>query len=99
MRFVIVIIFCAYTFTVNAQSLRVINTAPNDVLNMREYPTTQSRVVGVVPPDGRGMVPSGETRGAWVFVRYRNVEGWVSSRFVAPDLPPPSRGRVIEPGE
>lgn len=59
------------------QTLRVIDTAPNDVLNVREYPTAGARIVGVIPPDGRGLVPSGERTGNWVFVRYRKVEGWV----------------------
>jgi uncharacterized protein YgiM (DUF1202 family) len=79
-------------------TLRVIDTAPNDVLNVRELPTTDSRIVGVIPPDGRGIVPSGERNGNWVFVRYRKVEGWVSSRFVYPEAPPVRRGRNLDEG-
>lgn len=80
-----------------AQStLRVVDTAPNDVLNVREFPTSNARIVGVIPPDGRGLVPSGERNGNWVFVRYRKVEGWVSSRFVYPEAPPVRRGRSLE---
>ena len=78
------------------QTLRVIDTAANDVLNVRELPTTGARIVGVIPPDGRGIVPSGERNGSWVFVRYRKVEGWVSSRFVYPEAPPVRRGRSLE---
>jgi uncharacterized protein YraI len=77
-------------------TLRVIDTAPNDVLNVREFPTSNARIVGVIPPDGRGLVPSGERNGNWVFVRYRKVEGWVSSRFVYPEAPPVRRGRSLE---
>ena len=80
------------------QRLRVIDIAPNDVLNMRELPTTQSRIVGLIPPDGRGLVATGEVEGDWVFVRHGNVEGWVSRRFVAPEAPPIRRGRVLDPG-
>jgi hypothetical protein len=42
------------------QTLRVINTAPNDVLNVREFPTSEARIVGVIPPDGHGIIPTGE---------------------------------------
>jgi uncharacterized protein YgiM (DUF1202 family) len=80
-----------------AQStLRVIDTAPNDVLNVREYPTSDSRIVGVIPPDGRGIVPLGDRNGNWIFVRYRKVEGWVSRRFVYPEAPPVRRGRSLD---
>ncbi|GJE61654.1 SH3 domain-containing protein [Methylobacterium trifolii] len=80
-----------------AQStLRVVDTGANDVLNVREFPTSNARIVGVIPPDGRGLVPSGERNGNWVFVRYRKVEGCVSSRFVYPEAPPVRRGRSLE---
>jgi len=78
------------------QTLRVIDTAPNDVLNVREFPTSESRIVGVIPPDGRGIMPTGERNGSWVFVRYRKVEGWVSRRFVYPEAPPIRRGRSLD---
>jgi hypothetical protein len=77
-------------------TLRVIDTAPNDVLNVREFPTSDARIVGVIPPDGRGIVPTGERNGNWVFVRYRKVEGWVSRRFVYPEAPPVRRGRSLD---
>ncbi|UHC17323.1 SH3 domain-containing protein [Methylobacterium currus] len=88
---------CAAVSVAHAQqTLRVIDTAPNDVLNVREYPTTDARIVGVIPPDGRGLVASGERSGNWVFVRYRKVEGWVSRRFVYPEAPPIRRGRSLD---
>lgn len=84
------------TAAVAQSTLRVIDTAPNDVLNVREYLTIGARIVGVIPPDGRGIVPTGERNGAWVFVRYRKVEGWVSRRFVYPETPPIRRGRSLD---
>ncbi|WP_288586515.1 SH3 domain-containing protein [uncultured Methylobacterium sp.] len=91
---------CAVAGTAHAQqTLRVIDTAPNDVLNVREYPTTDARIVGVIPPDGRGIAASGERNGNWVFVRYRKVEGWVSKRFVHPEVPPIRRGRSLDTDE
>ena len=80
-------------------TLRVVDTAPNDVLNVREFPTSDARIVGVIPPDGRGLVPNGERNGNWVFVRYRKVEGWVSRRFVYPETPPVRRGRSLDPDD
>lgn len=77
-------------------TLRVVDTAPNDVLNVRELPTTDSKIVGVIPPDGRGIADTGERNGNWVFVRYRKVEGWVSRRFVYPETPPVRRGRSLD---
>ncbi|WP_066927333.1 SH3 domain-containing protein [Methylobacterium sp. CCH5-D2] len=94
------VLICAPLSIAQAQqTLRVIDTAPNDVLNVRENPTTDSRIVGVIPPDGRGLVPSGERNGNWVFVRYRKVEGWVSKRFVYPEVPPVRRGRSLDADE
>ena len=84
---------CLVSGNLVAQPLRVIDTAPNDVLNVREYPTTDARIVGVIPPDTTTVQFLGDRRGRWVFVRYRNVEGWVSSRFVVPIEPPVRRGR------
>lgn len=80
-------------------TLRVIDTAPNDVLNVREFPTSDAKIVGVIPPDGRGIVPTGERNGNWVFVRFRKVEGWVSRRFVYPEVPPVRRGRSLDPDD
>lgn len=96
-RALAVVLAIGFTGAAHAQTtLRVIDTAPNDVLNVREFPTSNARIVGVIPPDGRGLVPSGERNGNWVFVRYRKVEGWVSSRFVYPEAPPVRRGRSLE---
>lgn len=82
--------------TARAQTLRVIDTAYNDVLNIREFPTGEARIVGVIPPDGRGIVPLGERNGNWIFVRYRRAEGWVSRRYLYPEAPPIRRGRSLE---
>lgn len=81
------------TPTVDAASLRVIDTARNDVLNVREYPSVAAPIVGFIPPDGRGIAHDGEFHENWLFVRYRGVRGWVSRRFVAPDDPPVGQGR------
>lgn len=80
----------------SAETLRVIDTAPNDVLNVREYPTTEARIVGVIPPDARTVTFLGDRRAGWLFVRYRRVEGWASARFLVPVEPPVRRGRNLD---
>lgn len=80
----------------HAQSaMRVAGVAPNDVLNVREYPSPGARIVGIIPPDGRGLVPNGERIGNWIFVSHRRVEGWVDRRYVAPEAPAIRRGRSL----
>lgn len=76
--------------------LRVIDTTANDVLNVREFPTVSSRIVGVIPPDARDVEFLLEERNGWLFVHYRRFEGWASARFSAPVAPPVRRGRNFD---
>jgi uncharacterized protein YgiM (DUF1202 family) len=74
--------------------LMVRDIAPNDVLNIREYATPDSRIVDIIPPDAKGIVYLGEIQGEWLFVRYQNrAEGWVHRRYVQPFT---SRGRRLQ---
>ncbi len=61
---------------------RVANVQWNDVLNIRGAPSLQSRVVGVIPPDGSDIALLGAREGQWVLIRYRNAVGWVNQRYV-----------------
>lgn len=100
MRFALAVLCFVSGITIaSAELLRTVGIAPNDVLNVRELPSTHARIVGIIPPTGRSIAFDGESRGAWLFVRYRNVEGWVDRRYVIPDEPPVRRGRVLDPGE
>jgi hypothetical protein len=55
----------------SGDKLKVEGVGPNDVLNMREYATTNS------------LIYLGETQGDWILVRYGNhAEGWVNRYFV-----------------
>lgn len=74
----------------------VVGVRMNDVLNVREFPTAEARVVDVIPPDARGIILTGERHGEWVFVRRDRAEGWVNSRFLAPEAPPVRRGRRLD---
>jgi uncharacterized protein YecT (DUF1311 family) len=77
--------------------LRVANIGPNDVLNMREYPTVNSRIIDGIPPKNEEIIYLGEEQGEWIFVRYGDrAEGWVNRHFVEliviiPPVPPGRR--------
>jgi uncharacterized protein YecT (DUF1311 family) len=79
--------------------LRVENIGPNDVLNMREYPTANSRIIDGIPPENAEIIYLGEEHGEWIFVRYGNrAEGWVNRHFVEPIImiPPVPPGRRLQ---
>jgi uncharacterized protein YgiM (DUF1202 family) len=65
---------------------RVVNIAPNDVLNIREHPTAESSIIGIIPPDSRDVTILGEAVGGWMHVRYGQIEGWVSMKFIVPEI-------------
>ena len=49
---------------------------------MRDQPTTQSRIVGMVPPTGSVLYLDRSADGRWFLVRYGNAKGWVSARYL-----------------
>jgi hypothetical protein len=61
-------------------AFRVVRIPGNDVLNMREYPTDQSRTIDIIPPDAAGVLYLGQTQGKWIFVQYDRSTGWVHRR-------------------
>jgi uncharacterized protein YgiM (DUF1202 family) len=75
--------------------LRVIGIAANDVLNVRELPGSDSRIVGVIPPRADNVEFAGAVEGGWVFVRYGSAEGWVSAKFLGSNISPLPRGRDL----
>ncbi|MCJ2056854.1 SH3 domain-containing protein [Methylobacterium sp. J-048] len=91
------VILAASVSAAKAETLRVMGVAPNDALNVREFPTGDAKIVGIIPPNGRGIRYSGDGLGEWIFVRYRSVEGWVAGRFVQPDPYTFPRGRQVGP--
>ena len=40
----------------------------------------------MIPPDARGITFLGLKVDQWVFIRFSNTEGWVSSQFVVPEV-------------
>lgn len=83
-------------FAQTSRRLRVVGVASNDVLNVRESPTEAARIVGIIPPGGRGVEPIGTARGGWLSVRWGDVEGWALGTFLAEDAPL-RRGRAPDP--
>jgi len=65
-----------------ARTCHVVGVAYNDVLNMRDGPSSERyRIIGFIPPNGRGVVPV-ETGGAWWRVEYGGTVGWVSGQYL-----------------
>jgi hypothetical protein len=65
----------------------VVNVAPDDILNVRVRPDVGAPVVGRIPPYGMGISirESGDqaTPSTWVPIRYEDLAGWVSGRYLA----------------
>jgi len=59
----------------------VTGVAYNDVLNIRKWPSHRSRIVGLIPPDGRGVTLI-RWKGNWGRIYYRDYEGWVNMRYL-----------------
>jgi uncharacterized protein YraI len=60
---------------------RVVGVAGNDVLNVREGPSPQSKIVGMIPPSASDVLVL-ESGGQWWHVLYNSAEGWVNSEFL-----------------
>ena len=54
----------------------------NDVLNIRRWPSAQSRKVGRIPAGFCGIRRLGPRRGRWVKISYGGTTGWVHSRYI-----------------
>ncbi len=83
---------------------RVVGVASNDTLNMRSGPGPRFALSGRIPHNGRGIAATGRSTRVgstdWWTVRYLGRQGWVSSRYLAPDTaPPPPPTSVIQPSK
>jgi uncharacterized protein YgiM (DUF1202 family) len=60
----------------------VINVVDDDVLYIREFPSSQSRKVGYIPPHQSCVVYLNQLREknsqTWVAITYKGVKGWVN---------------------
>jgi len=62
----------------------VTDVAYNDVLNIRAWPSARSRIVGFIPPDGRGVILI-RWKGNWGRISYEGVEGWAHMNYLRAD--------------
>lgn len=62
---------------------KVKNVASNDVLHLRQYPTSKSKKMGSLKYNAKSLRVMA-IRGKWCFVvdNYRNQQGWAHSRFI-----------------
>ena len=69
-------------------SFRVTRVAVDDALIIRSGPSEYHPSVGVIPPDGKGVLIVGVCRDVWCPVRHRRSTGWVNRYYLADDSAP-----------
>ena len=89
MRVVLTFLFCLITTFAHAQDLpalyRVVNVAPDDLLNMRQDPTSASIVLDTLAPTAENVeVIEFNAAGTWGRVNLREASGWVFMKYLAP---------------
>ncbi len=64
----------------------VVNVSSDDVLNIRESASARSKKVGYIPYNASCVSFFGDTyysgKRKWIKVRYKNIQGWVNSRYL-----------------
>lgn len=69
------------------KTYRVTGVSRTDVLYIRPAPGNLKIRVGKIPPDAKGIIITGRGKKAgkslWVPISYKNVDGWVNSRYLA----------------
>ena len=73
---------------------RVIDIRVDDVLNVRQGPSTRYPIVGAIPPDGSGVRRVECTSRNWCLVKYRCVSGWASGKYLTYNDHKPVGGSV-----
>jgi hypothetical protein len=71
-------------------SFRVTRVAMNDALIIRSGPSEDHPSVGVIPPDGKGVLIVGVCHDLWCPVRHHHSMGWVNRYYLADDGAPSS---------
>ncbi len=69
----------------SGSSYRVQGIRSDDVLFIRAWPSPQSKKVGSIPPDGRGVDKLGPCKGNWCKISYRGIIGWSSMMYLVAD--------------
>src|SRR3954451_20748444 len=75
----------------------------SDTLNIRARADSRSALVGKIPPDARGVHPTGRRKqsgqSTWWEVSYGSYKSWVNARFLAPDAGPAAAAGGSAPGD
>jgi uncharacterized protein YraI len=79
--------FAGSSIAQNNQTYRVVGVAANDVLNVRDGASMRHSIVGIIPPNGRGVTIVGPCAGEWCIVQYDSTRGWVNTSYLAPESP------------
>lgn len=63
---------------------KVTGVASWDVLNVRSGPSAQAGKIGALPHNGTGVRLDGQCVESWCTIKFFGVEGWVNTRYLAP---------------
>lgn len=66
----------------------VVKVTANDVLNMRQGPSSGHAIVAQLPADATGITLTGACHGSWCPVRHSVGQGWVFKGYIAPATDP-----------
>ena len=56
-----------------------------DVLNIRKWPSHKSRIIDIIPSDGRGIRNEVRYVRGWCLINYHGTQGWVNCKYLAED--------------
>lgn len=74
-------------------TFHVVRVKKDDILNIRRLPDPRSEIIGIIPPDGKGIYYLGNKVSVqgksryfdWYRIRFDNITGWVNSHFLEAD--------------
>jgi hypothetical protein len=81
-----------------AQTFRVAGVASDEVLNVRDGPSSDYRATGAILPDAVGVRIVGQCRAEWCPISHRGVTGWVNSFYLIEDTAVRGSERQRRPG-
>lgn len=67
-------------------AFKVAGVGEDDVLNIRNGPSSEHPPVGAIPADGQGVRMAGSCQSEWCPIVYRGVSGWVNRIYLIEDV-------------
>ena len=61
--------------------------ADDDVLNVRQAPSSEAEVVGSIPPEAHGVRVAGGCEGQWCPIQFKQQHGWVNRSYLVYEIP------------